>query len=170
MKKSLSHSISLVVVLFLAIVVSGCATKKGRAPGAAGLGDGDATYELAGNGASETGGIGLGTLERVHFEFDQAALTSGARESLENNARVMRKRDSLRVLIEGHCDERGSNEYNIALGERRAKAAIDYMVSLGIARSRFEMKSWGEERPLDPSRSAAAYKLNRRAEFVILSR
>ena len=76
----------------------------------------------------------------------------------------------MRVLVEGHCDERGTNEYNVALGERRGRAALNYLVSLGVARNRLEMKSWGEERPMDRGHDESAYAQNRRAEFVILEK
>lgn len=148
------------------MVATGCASKRGAGAGAGG----DGAYGAYGSGASATGGIGLGTLERVHFPFDSSNLDERARETLQNNARIIMKNPNMRVLVEGHTDERGSNEYNIALGERRSKAAIDYLVNLGVQRSRLEMKSWGEERPLDPSKTREAYDLNRRAEFVILSK
>lgn len=152
--------------LSLAFFASGCASKKGG--GSAGMSD--SAYDQYGTGASKTGGIGLGTLARVHFGFDESSLTDESRDVLQSNAKIMMDKPSMRVLVEGHCDERGSNEYNIALGERRANAVIAYLSTLGVPRTRLEMKSWGEERPLDPGRSEAAYRMNRRAEFVILKK
>ena len=119
---------------------------------------------------TKTGGIGLGTLERVQFGFDQHLIDERAASILESNARVINSNPKMKVLIEGHCDERGTNEYNVALGERRARSTLDYLVSLGVARNRLEMKSWGEERPLDVARRERAYSLNRRGEFVILAK
>jgi len=153
--------------LTLAFFASGCASKKSG--GSAGMGS-DSAYDQYGTGASKTGGIGLGTLARVHFGFDESSLTEDARETLQSNAKIIMDKPSMRVLVEGHCDERGSNEYNIALGERRANAVIAYLTTLGVPRTRLEMKSWGEERPLDPGKSESAYKMNRRAEFVILKK
>jgi len=154
----------LIGLISLSFALTGCASKR--------TGEGSSSFENSqyGNGASETGGIGLGTLERVHFGFDQSSLTQEAKSKLENNARIIIKNSKMRVLVEGHTDERGSNEYNIALGERRAKGVIEYLVNLGVQRSRLEMKSWGEERPLDLARTPQAYAMNRRAEFVVLSK
>lgn len=147
------------------LALSGCAPKSGSASG-----DVDSAYTTSGGGASETGGIGLGTLKRVHFDFDQSGVNSEAAGILKDNAAVIKGNSKMRVLVEGHCDDRGTNEYNVALGERRAKAVMDYLVSLGVDRSRLEMKSWGEEKPLDTSKGEAAYSLNRRAEFLILAK
>ena len=169
-RKIITNSWAIMMALgFFVFLGSSCASKKGAGaketvsteyarPSAESLYD------------SKTGGIGLGTLERIHFDFDQSTISDEAAQILKNNAETLQKTPSMRVLIEGHCDERGTNEYNIALGERRAKITLDYIVSLGVGRSRLEVKSWGEERPLDPSSSKASYSLNRRAEFVILSK
>lgn len=127
--------------------------------------------EPYGPGSTATGGVGLGTLQRVHFKFDRASLSEQARDRLNNNAEVILDNSNMQVLIEGHTDERGTNEYNIALGERRAKAALDYLVDLGVPRTRLEMKSWGEERLLNNNaESDAEHRKNRRAEFVILEK
>ncbi|PIR23725.1 MAG: peptidoglycan-associated lipoprotein [Deltaproteobacteria bacterium CG11_big_fil_rev_8_21_14_0_20_45_16] len=123
-----------------------------------------------GTGETKDGGLGLGTLRRVHFGFDQANLQQSEYDTLNYNIEKMNRDKQVRVLVEGHTDERGSSEYNIALGERRAKAVIDYVSNSGIARSRLQIKSWGEERPLDPSSSSEAYRYNRRAEFIITAR
>lgn len=170
--KSIMKKFNLFSIVFLSLafglVLSGCASKKSG--GASGVGD-DSSYGSGyGTGSSKTGGIGLGTLSRVHFGFDDSNVSDSARDVLQANAKIMMENPSMRVLVEGHCDERGSNEYNIALGERRAGAVIAYLSNLGVQRSRLEMKSWGEERPLDPGKSDSAYKLNRRAEFVILKK
>lgn len=151
-----------VAIAVLGIGLVGCAAKSGSR--------GADPYKSGahGDGSSKTGGIGLGTLQRVHFDFDSSNLDSDSRNVLKNNADIMKSSDKMRVLVEGHCDQRGSNEYNIALGERRAKSVVDYLVGLGVPRRRLETKSWGEERPLDPATTGSAYSLNRRAEFVIL--
>ncbi|TVQ80496.1 MAG: peptidoglycan-associated lipoprotein [Bradymonadales bacterium] len=152
----------------IAVLLAGCATKDATSTRPSDVTESD--YIREGSGASATGGIGLGTLERVHFPFDSSNLTEESRNRLQNNARTILGNPRMRVLVEGHCDERGSNEYNIALGERRARAAISYLADLGVPRNRMEMKSWGEEKPLDPRSSEEAWRLNRRAEFVILQR
>jgi peptidoglycan-associated lipoprotein len=104
-------------------------------------------------------------LESIRFEFDQYNLTPDAQKTLVNNADYMKANPGTKVRIEGYCDERGSDEYNLALGQRRALAAKNYMVSLGVAPERLSVISYGEELPLDPSATEEAYALNRRAEF-----
>jgi peptidoglycan-associated lipoprotein len=106
------------------------------------------------------------TLTDAFFDFDEAALRADAKSALENNAKWLQKNTGSGVVIEGHCDERGSVEYNLALGERRAKAAKDYLVSYGISASRLTTISYGEERPFDPGHSETAWAQNRRAHFV----
>lgn len=104
-------------------------------------------------------------LSRVYFDFDQYVLTAGAKQQLATNAELLRAAPSVKVQIEGHCDERGSDEYNLALGEKRALATKNYLVSLGVAASRMTIISYGEETPLDPAKTEAAWAKNRRAEF-----
>ena len=104
-------------------------------------------------------------LERVFFAFDQFTLDEDAKRTLERNAEYLRRHPDVRVQIEGHCDERGSTEYNLALGERRAQAVKEYLVKLGISPGRMEVISYGEENPLDPGTGERAWARNRRAEF-----
>jgi peptidoglycan-associated lipoprotein len=107
----------------------------------------------------------MAELQRVHFDFDQFTLSAEARDVLAGNAAYLQANSSVSVRIEGHCDERGSDEYNLALGERRAQAAKDYLVSLGVAAGRLQTISYGEEMPLDASNNEDAWAKNRRAEF-----
>ncbi len=109
-------------------------------------------------------------LEMVHFDFDEYSIRSDQEPVLSNNAQWMKKWDSVRVLIEGHCDERGTEEYNLALGEKRAKAARDFLVSLGISANRVETISYGKSQPLDPGHNEDAWAKNRRAEFTIIEK
>jgi peptidoglycan-associated lipoprotein len=106
-------------------------------------------------------------LEDVFFDFDKYNLREDAIVSLEKNAEELKKFPEVRILIEGHCDERGTEDYNLALGEKRAKAARDYLVNLGIDPSRIEIISYGESRPFDPGHNEEAWAKNRRAHFVI---
>ncbi|HEX7124269.1 MAG TPA: peptidoglycan-associated lipoprotein Pal [Thermodesulfobacteriota bacterium] len=108
-------------------------------------------------------------LETVYFDFDKADLRPDARATLEANAEWLRRNPNARVQIEGHCDERGSVQYNLALGERRAESARRYLESLGISSSRLSTISYGEERPVDPGHGEEAWARNRRAEFVVTS-
>jgi len=105
--------------------------------------------------------------EDIHFEFDKSALLPEAQEILKIKAQWLRKNPGVSVIIEGHCDERGTNEYNIALGDRRAKSSKSFLINLGIAGSRFETISYGEEQPVDPGNNEQAWAKNRRAHFVI---
>jgi peptidoglycan-associated lipoprotein len=110
------------------------------------------------------------TLEqRIYFGFDQSDLSSAARQTLAEKAEALRAAPSLSVRIEGHADERGSDEYNLALSNRRAVAAKRFLVSLGISAERVETVGYGEEQPLDQEESEAAWARNRRDEFRVTS-
>jgi peptidoglycan-associated lipoprotein len=103
----------------------------------------------------------------ITFDFDKYDLRTDARTILDRKASFLNQNNSIRAQIEGHCDERGTNEYNLALGERRANAAKQYLTTAGISAGRLSTISYGEERPLDPGHSEAAWARNRRAHFVI---
>jgi len=109
-------------------------------------------------------------LKPVFFALDSDELTPDAQKSLADDVGVLKKYASWTVTIEGHCDERGTAEYNLALGERRAVAARAYLVSLGIAADRLRTVSYGKEFPFDPGHDEAAYAKNRRAHFVVTSK
>jgi peptidoglycan-associated lipoprotein len=106
-------------------------------------------------------------LRDIHFEFDRYAIRPEDRPTLEANASWLRSHPQALLLIEGHADERGTNEYNLALGERRAGATRDYLAALGIARGRINLLSYGEERPLCTERSDPCWAQNRRAHFLV---
>jgi peptidoglycan-associated lipoprotein len=108
-----------------------------------------------------------GPLEDVLFDYDQATLSDQARATLEKHALWLQNHRAAQVTVEGHCDERGTAEYNLALGDQRARSARDYLVSLGVSADRLRTVSYGKERPLDPLDSEAAYSRNRRAHFVV---
>jgi len=103
----------------------------------------------------------------VYFDFDKYNLRSDARDALEHNARLLKDNPDARVLIEGHCDERGTVEYNLALGEKRAKSAKDYVKSLGVDAGRMNIISYGKERPKALGHDESAWGKNRRAKFTI---
>lgn len=106
--------------------------------------------------------------QRIHFEFDRSRITDQAAQRLRQKAQVLRQNPEMRLVIEGHCDERGSNEYNMALGQRRAQSARDYLLDLGVPEEVIARTvSYGEERPLVDRDTEEAYAQNRRAEFVI---
>jgi peptidoglycan-associated lipoprotein len=105
-------------------------------------------------------------LMTVYFDYDSYTLRPDAQATLRTNAGVIEKYPDVRVQIQGHCDERGSEEYNLALGDRRARAIMDYLVNLGIAPDRLSTITFGEERPVDPGHDEVAWSKNRRGEFV----
>lgn len=109
-------------------------------------------------------------LKPVFFELDSADVSSAGQQTLQANAQVMKRFPTWQVTIEGHCDERGTAEYNLALGERRALAAKTYLVSLGIAADRVRTVSYGKEFPFDAGHDDAAWSRNRRAHFVITAK
>lgn len=105
-------------------------------------------------------------LSTVFFGYDKSALDSESRKVIANNAEWMKANPNVRVQIEGHCDARGTIEYNVALGERRANAVKSYMVSMGVAADRLSVISYGKEKPLEMGDSESAWSKNRRANFV----
>ena len=105
-------------------------------------------------------------IEDVFFDYDRYNLRDDARMALEGNARVLAANSDLQMILEGHCDERGTVEYNLALGERRARSAKDYLVQFGIEASRLTTISYGEERPFAQGHDEAAWAQNRRVHFV----
>ncbi len=108
-----------------------------------------------------------GVLETVYFEFDSSELSPEAAAKLKQNADWIEGNPDYTIQIQGHCDERGTIEYNLALGERRANAVKDYLVSLGVDGGRLRTVTYGEEKPADPGHTEAAWAKNRRAEFLI---
>ncbi len=111
-----------------------------------------------------------GVLKPVFFELDSSDVSGTGQQALQENADLMRKNPSWQVTIEGHCDERGTAEYNLALGERRAVAARAYLVSLGIPAERVRTVSYGKEFPFEPGHDEAAWSKNRRAHFVLTAK
>jgi peptidoglycan-associated lipoprotein len=109
-------------------------------------------------------------LKDIYFEFDRYNIQPKEAEVLKENSDLLKKYPGMKFQIEGHCDERGTGEYNLALGERRANSAKKYLVSLGISPSSISTITYGEERPLDPGHNEEAWTKNRRAHLVILKK
>ncbi len=105
--------------------------------------------------------------EDIYFEFDKSTLLPMAQDTLKKKAEYLFNNTYITAVIEGHCDERGTNEYNLALGDRRAESAKSFLVDLGILPTRLTTVSYGEERPVDPRHNREAWAKNRRAHFVI---
>lgn len=103
-------------------------------------------------------------LKTVHFDFDKSNLTSAALETLKENAKYLKDNSELKVTIEGHTDNRGTSEYNLSLGQRRATKVKEYYVKLGVAGDRIETTSYGREKPIDTDNNESAWSKNRRAE------
>lgn len=105
--------------------------------------------------------------QRIHFDFDMSEIRPDAEQILRQKVEILRASPNVHIRIEGHCDERGSNEYNDALGNRRAQAVVDYLTGFGLDPSRFTTVSFGEDRPLVRESNEEAWAMNRRAEFII---
>ncbi len=109
-------------------------------------------------------------LEDIHFDFDKYNIRPDAREILKKDYQILRRAPGVEVLVEGHCDERGTVEYNLALGQKRAEATRDFLISLGFPADQISTISYGEEMPIDPRHNEEAWAKNRRAHLVILKR
>ena len=109
-------------------------------------------------------------LTAVYFDYDKYFIREDAKPGLETNAAWMKKWKTVKILVEGHCDERGTEEYNLALGEKRAKSALDYLATLGVPGDRMKMISYGKSQPIDPGHDEAAWQKNRRAQFTIIEK
>jgi peptidoglycan-associated lipoprotein len=154
--------------------VGGPAAPVGSGPGGADATSGARSGSPQGQaGATQSAGrpavkdfAAVPDLVDIHFDFDRYDIPPAAAAALESNARWLKSNRGL-LLIEGHCDERGTAEYNLALGERRAAAALSYLVSRGIAPSRITLVSYGKERPQCTERSESCWRSNRRAHFRV---
>lgn len=114
--------------------------------------------------------MAVADLKDVHFDFDKYDIRPGDAKTLDGNAGWLKSNPNHLVLIEGHCDERGTNEYNLALGERRAKSTMNYLVSQGVQASRITIISYGEERPVCTQKTEECWAQNRRAHFLVKPR
>ncbi len=127
----------------------------------------DGLYGYDGDGANGGSIFGPNVSDRVFFALDSSVVNSQGQATLERQAAWLRSNDNVNVVVEGHCDERGTREYNLALGERRATAAKNYLVSLGIPASRIGTVSYGKERPAVVGSGESSWSQNRRAVTVL---
>lgn len=161
----------LIIVGLTSLIACSSSGKKGM-----GNGDGDISDADLALGARDFGDGNIpkaqagGVFADVFFEFDSSSLSSQDRDRLVRDAQVLIKDPALHVEVEGHCDKRGTNEYNLALGESRAKTVASILVSAGVSPSRVSTISYGEEIPLDPADSETAYAKNRRAHFAVFKK
>lgn len=158
MKKSVFSIATVVLVLSL----GACSKKSVKDEGDV-AGD---TSGMAPTDVSGSAGQKIAEIDTVYFQYDSFSLTSGSRAKLRTAAAWLKANGSKNVQIEGHCDERGTTEYNLALGERRAGAVKDFLVSQGVSSAQVSTISYGEERPVVSGADESAWSKNRRAEFV----
>lgn len=157
--------------LMVGLLAVGCASNKpknnqdGAANGADGANAG-LTLELNGDSDSNK----AGGLKTVYFDFDSSEISGDTKSALQGNADYLKTNKNVDVQIEGHCDERGGRQYNLALGERRAKAVRDYLVALGVESKRLSTISYGSERPKAEGSDESAWAQNRRANFVVTAK
>jgi peptidoglycan-associated lipoprotein len=172
MRKKLWVSLLLAFVIPGLLFTASCAKKEVMEPEepAAAEEDAAAAEQAAAEEAARKAAMDAREMflyEDIYFEFDKSDLLAEAQEVLRGKAEYLKDNPDILVIIEGHCDERGTNEYNLALGDRRASSAKDFLVNLGIAGSRLTCVSYGEERPADPGHDEEAWAKNRRAHFTI---
>ena len=170
--------ILLTLFLSLVVVTTGCRKSSSAGAGAGADGTYDSSGQAGGDGSGDAAGSGAdsaaasaaaSSLTPIFFNFDQSTLNSTARQTLAAHYEVMRGLGSSKFVVEGHCDNRGTEEYNLALGEQRARAIRDYLVNLGLASSKLSIISYGEERPAVSGENESAWAQNRRGEFVLVS-
>ncbi len=152
--------------------------QQGMAGQGTGIESGPAGSSLEEEGIKEPGHFGEGVSEGrtsgpmlpVYFDFDQYVIRDDMKQRMNANAAFLLQNPTVRIEIQGNCDDRGTNEYNIALGEKRAMAAKKYLINMGVDPNRMDIVSFGEERPLDPADTPEAWAKNRRDDFVIIAR
>ena len=147
---------NVLLVIFATLILSACSTAK-----KSGNIDGD-VY----TGKETVKYLASGVADRIFFATNKSSLTTASRATLRKQATYLRKNKSLNVTIEGHADERGTREYNLALGERRANAARDYLMTYGISGKRISVISYGKEKPVNPASTPLAWSQNRRSVTV----
>lgn len=152
------------VICALLLTLTACSSKK---PAKTSTPDQATVDELVLNGNSDDNKAG--GLRTVHFAYNADQLDSSAKETLKANADYLAHHKTIAIQIEGHCDERGGRQFNLALGERRAKAIREYLRALGVKAFRMKTFSWGNEKPLDESGSESGMARNRRGTFVIIA-
>ena len=148
------------VVLFFSLVLSACATQQ-----TAKKMDGQMQGDVY-TGTETVEYLADGVADRVFFATNESVLTTASRETLRKQAAWLRKNSEITVVLEGHADERGTREYNLALGERRANAAKDYLMTYGVSGKRLSVISYGKERPVNPASTPLAWSQNRRSVTV----
>lgn len=174
MTKKVLHTLTL--SLLMGLLVTACGKKNSTTVSEAGDANTSSNAAAGENGGFDSSDISdedakaiLSNLPTVYFDFDQYALTSAQRNQLKTIAEVLKKNSTVKVSIQGHCDERGSSEYNLALGDKRAQSVLEYLGDLGVSEQRLEGVSFGEERPAANGDGESVWSRNRRAELVVIN-
>lgn len=172
MNKRIYRYFSFLIVISLIAPLGGCSLfGKGKKDGAddqSAIGENDLNKRF-GNGNIPTADSD-GPFKDVRFDYDSSSINDSARQTIEANVQVLQQTPGMKIKLEGHCDERGTAEYNMALGAVRAKAVLEVLASYGIARSNMGTISYGEEIPLDQGHDESAWARNRRVHFGVDSR
>ena len=161
------NSLALPVLLALGLSFTGCSSSKKGASRNKGLFS-SFSNTLSVNGDSDSGKAG--SLKTVSFGFNSSAISGETEDALNDNAKYLKANSSIEVQVEGHCDERGGVQYNLALGEKRAKAVRNYLASMGVPRRRITTISFGKEKPIAYGHEEGSWQQNRRANFVITAK
>lgn len=167
--RNMIRKISITLLTASLAIAIGCQSKKkaedsdAAGGGAPAIDSTPMNFDVSGSDSGKISG-----LTTVHFDYDKATLSAESKKEIKGNADWMKSNGNVKVQVEGHCDARGSIEYNLSLGERRAQSVKNYMVSLGIPAARLSIISYGKEKPLANGDSESDYAKNRRANFVPL--
>lgn len=159
------------MTMIMSLVLVGCSSNSKKKDGSASdsvVDDSAMNNPLELNGSSDQSTAG--GLQTIYFDFDSSSLSAAGRSTLEMNASFLKDNSSVDVQVEGHCDERGGEQYNLALGERRARAIKDYLVALGVESGRISIISFGKTTPLEFGHDESAWSRNRRGNFVITAK
>jgi peptidoglycan-associated lipoprotein len=170
--RSLPILLAVGTALLLILGASGCARKAVKAPPTPATPPPttmpvETTSPSGQTPAARTPAVTSTDVVPAFFDFDSYALRGNARAALDQDAKLLREHTEVQITLEGHCDERGTVEYNLALGEKRANAARDYLVAAGVASPRIQVVSYGKERPFENGHDEAAWAKNRRAHVVL---
>jgi peptidoglycan-associated lipoprotein len=154
------------VILYSLLLITSCSsTKKNNADGVDSLTGGNKVAELKLGGDSDN--TTAGGLSTVYFDLDSAQLSASSQSALTANAEYLNKNNTVKIQIEGHCDDRGGVQYNLALSEKRAKSVKDFLKALGVSESRMTVIGYGKEKPVDLAQTEDAWSKNRRANFSV---
>ncbi len=170
------RSVLILTILAATLTLTSCASNKKTTEGVDNTNVDTTTTDTANNSGSalelngDSDSSRAGVLKTVYFDYSSATITSSTRDTLDANAKYLKANTAVKVQVEGHCDERGSIQFNLALGEKRAKSVRDYLVSQGITSSRISVISLGKEKPVAFGHDEDAWSQNRRGNFVVTAK